>query len=250
MERAVDQARRRNPAVDHSYFDFLGDLLLLRIDDPEARTFVMKLQQVTGPVAAKGVEDTAFYIFNRLVALNEVGGEPSRLGTTVGQVHRFCARRRPGGLSTTSTHDTKRSEDVRARIAVLSELPGEWERALVDWSRISRRHRRRGAPDRNEEYLLYQTLLGAWPIEADRVAAYMLKAAREAKVNTSWVSPNERWDAAIEQFVRAVMADETFVAAFLPLQGRVAGYGMYNALSQLVLKLTVPGVPDVYQGQE
>jgi (1->4)-alpha-D-glucan 1-alpha-D-glucosylmutase len=254
VERAAAGARRRNPAMDRSYFDFLRELLLLRVEDPEARTFVMKLQQVSGPVAAKGVEDTAFYVFNRLVALNEVGGEPDRFGVTVAQFHRFCAQRPAGGLSTTSTHDTKRSEDVRARIAVLVELPNEWERALTAWSRIARKHRRRvagrPAPDRGEEYLLYQTLLGAWPISADRAVEYMRKATKEAKVNTSWISPNERWDAAVEQFVRALLADEAFLGAFRPLQERVAGYGMYNGLSQLLLKLAVPGVPDVYQGQE
>ncbi|HEV8633795.1 MAG TPA: malto-oligosyltrehalose synthase [Chloroflexota bacterium] len=257
VERAIAEARRRNPTTDASYFAFLRDLLLLKVDDPEARSFVMKLQQVTGPVAAKGVEDTAFYAYNRLVALNEVGGEPDRFGVSVGRFHRLCAeraRRQPGGLTPTSTHDTKRSEDVRARIAVLSELPGEWERSLTEWERLNRRKRRRvggrSAPDRNEEYLLYQTLLGAWPIDAERAVEYMRKAAKEAKVNTSWISPNEEWDAALEAFVRAVLADEAFLAAFAPLQRRVAGYGLYNALGQTLLRLTVPGVPDVYQGQE
>jgi (1->4)-alpha-D-glucan 1-alpha-D-glucosylmutase len=270
VESAIAAARRRNPALDPSVFVFLRDLLLLRLGDPDdlegqelQRHFVMKFQQTTGPVAAKGVEDTAFYVYNRLVALNEVGGEPDRFGTAPEAFHALNAERQrdwPGGLSASSTHDTKRSEDVRARLAVLSELPGEWGRQVGEWSRRNRRKARQvggqRAPDRNEEYLLYQTLVGAWPLGRPdsaftaRIVEYMRKATKEAKVNTSWINPNEAWDAALSGFVEAVLGDEDFLASFDPFARRVAHYGMYNSLAQTLLKLASPGVPDVYQGQE
>jgi len=179
IETAVNRARSRNPTIDPSIYDFLRDILLLRYPDtldPEAReeqrTFVMKFQQLTGPVMAKGMEDTAFYIYNRLTSLNEVGGEPQRFGTTVAAFHRQNQERLrdwPAAMLATSTHDTKRSEDVRARISVLSELPEQWRTALTRWSRWNRRKKidvdGTPAPHRNEEYLLYQTLLGVWPFE-------------------------------------------------------------------------------------
>lgn len=257
VERASAEAKRRNPADDPTVFDFLANLLLLRVDDPKARHFVMKFQQTTGPIAAKGVEDTAFYVYNRLVSLNEVGGEPDRFGGSVAAFHALNAHRQsfwPGGLSTTSTHDTKRSEDVRARINVFSELPREWARAVSDWSRRARRHTRRvdgrRAPDRNEEYLLWQTIVGAWPIERQRLVAYMQKATKEAKVNTSWINPNPRWDEAVAAFAEAVLTDLELMAAVEPFARRVAHYGAYNSLSQTLLKLASPGVPDIFQGQE
>src|SRR5205823_3837654 len=225
--------------------------------------FVMKFQQTTGPIAAKGVEDTAFYVYNRLVALNEVGGEPDRFGTAPAAFHALNAQRQrdwPGGLSASSTHDTKRSEDVRARLAALSELPGEWGPLVGEWSRRNRRKARKvggqRAPDRNEEYLLYQSLVGAWPFARPdeaftaRIVEYMRKATKEAKVNTSWINPNEAWDAALAGFVEAVLGDEAFLASFDPFARRVAHYGMYNSLAQTLLKLAAPGVPDIYQGQE
>ncbi|MDF3017443.1 MAG: treY, partial [Thermomicrobiales bacterium] len=228
--RAVALAKRRNPATDPSVFNFLADVLLLREDrddgplsvqerDERCR-FVMKFQQLTGPVMAKGVEDTAFYRYNRLVALNEVGSDPAAFGTSVAEFHRENAeraRRWSHGLLTSSTHDTKRSEDVRARIAVLSELPREWRAAVNRWTRLNRRAKTRvesaSAPDRNDEYLFYQTLLGAWPWGAetpddafvDRIEAFMLKAARESQVHTSWVNPDPAYEDALQQFVRAAL---------------------------------------------
>jgi (1->4)-alpha-D-glucan 1-alpha-D-glucosylmutase len=270
VETAIAAARRRNPAQDPSVFAFLRDLLLLRLGDPDdaegqelQRRFVMKFQQTSGPVTAKGVEDTAFYVFNRLVALNEVGGEPDQFGTTPEAFHQLNARRQrewPAGLSASSTHDTKRSEDVRARLAVLSELSAEWARMVAEWTRINRRKGREigglRAPDRNEEYLLYQTVVGALPFERPdasftaRIVEYMRKATKEAKVNTSWINPNEAWDAALAAFVESVLGDRAFLASLQPFAARVAHYGMYNGLTQTLLKLASPGVPDVYQGQE
>ncbi len=291
VESAVAEAKRRNPRTDPSIFDFIRGTLLgpanpapvPRASDAEGTAggappesealrlqFIAPFQQTTGPVMAKGVEDTAFYVYNRLLALNEVGGEPDRFGTSITAFHRQNQRRArawPTALLATSTHDTKRSEDVRARIAVLSELPREWRAALTRWSRLNGRKKHsvdgRQAPDRNEEYLLYQTLLGAWPLEPldagqyatfrDRIAAAMLKSVKEAKVNTSWINPNAAYEAAVQQFVHAILdtgAPNPFLEDFHALRERVAFFGLFNALSQTLLKLTSPGVPDIYQGNE
>jgi (1->4)-alpha-D-glucan 1-alpha-D-glucosylmutase len=277
IQAAVAEAKRRNPRTAETIFDFLSDTLLLRNlyqfneeDRPGIINFVMKLQQVTGPVAAKGVEDTAFYVYNRLTSLNEVGGNPQRFGNSLGAFHRANEERLarwPHAMLATSTHDTKRSEDVRARISVLSELPTEWRAALGRWSDLNAAKKGTAdgqpAPSRNDEYLLYQTLLGAWP-EAEpgepgyagfreRITAYLLKAVKEAKVHTSWVNANEAYDGAVEAFVRRLLVDDPadpFLADFRQLQRRVAFFGQFNALSQLLLKLTSPGVPDVYRGTE
>ena len=274
--RAVHLARRRNPAMERTVFEFLRDVLLPPKDNPHPvdeelrRTFVLKFQQCTGPITAKGVEDTAFYVFNRLVALNEVGGEPASTGLDVEAFHRQNAARlaeSPHCLLATSTHDTKRSEDVRARLAALSELPDEWSRAVRRWHTMNRTHRHEidgePAPDANEEYLLYQTLLGAWPREGlhdgnraeftQRIQDYMLKAVREAKVNSSWLEPNAAWDSAVREFVAALLAPggrNRFPQRLAPLAERVAQLGAVNSLAQTVLKLTCPGVPDFYQGSE
>ncbi len=274
IEMAVARARRRNPAVDPSIYDFIRDILLLRYPDTpdpaareEQRNFVMKFQQLTGPVMAKGLEDTAFYIFNRLTSLNEVGGEPKYFGTTVSAFHRKNHERLrdwPFSMLSTSTHDTKRSEDVRARINVLSELPDAWRKALTRWSRLNRRKKTevedKLAPDRNEEYLLYQAILGTLPLEpmsdeerktyVERIQNYMTKATREAKVNTSWLSTNNEWDKAVQRFVAAILNDQRFLDDARELNRMVVHFGVYNSLAQTMLKLTAPGVPDIYQGQE
>ena len=277
VDRAIRLAIRRNPATSRTVFEFIRNILLLRWPDdltPEAREehagFVMKFQQLTGPVMAKGLEDTTFYVYNRLVSLNEVGGEPARFGVPVREFHEWMARRRerwPLALSTTSTHDTKRSEDVRARINVLSEIPAQWGERVRRWASLNAPRKAvvedEALPDANDEYLLYQSLVGAWPLgEADegdraefveRVQQYMEKATREAKVHTSWINPHEEYDRALRDFVAAVLDPEgsrEFLDDFLPFQRRVARAGMLNSLSQTTLKLTVPGVPDIYQGQE
>ncbi len=274
IDVAINRAKRRNPQLEVSIFDFIGEILKLNYPDTlqeeqreQQRRFVMKFQQLTGPVMAKGVEDTTFYIFNRLSSLNEVGGEPQRFGTSISAFHRHNqarARNWPHSMLASSTHDTKRSEDVRARITVLSELPKEWRTAFGKWARLNRRKKidvdGALAPDRNEEYLLYQTLLGSWPttpmdaserdIYTERIQQYMIKAIREAKVHTSWLNQNEAYDNAVRAFVAAVIADAKFVAAFAPLHAQVAHFGIFNALGQQLLKLTAPGVPDIYQGTE
>ncbi len=277
VEVAVAFAKRRNPAISPSGFDFVRDTLLLRAPDQADEAyraaqlaFVQRFQQLTAPVTAKGVEDTAFYRYHRLVSLNEVGGDPDRFGIGVDEFHRQCAARQaqwPGGLSATATHDAKRGEDVRARIHVLSELPRAWRAAVTRWHRWNRAHLTRvdgaPAPDPNDEYLFYQTLVGAWPLEPadggppggfrDRVEQYMLKAVREAKVHTSWINANEAYESALRSFVARTLDPATagaFLADFEAFHRPVARLGMVNGLAQVLLKLTAPGVPDFYQGTE
>jgi len=270
-------AKRRNPAINVSVFDFVRDTLLLRYPANADATyrqdqlaFVQKFQQLTSPVTAKGVEDTAFYRYHPLVSLNEVGGEPDRFGVPVEEFHRQCLARQekwPAGLNATSTHDTKRSEDVRARINALSEMPRVWRQTVSRWHRWNRRHFTEvdggPAPTRNDEYLLYQTLVGAWPLGSagpDEMAAltvriqqYMLKATKEAKLNTSWVNPNEAYDEALKSFVARVLmpgSGNRFLTDFLAFHANVARLGMVNSLAQTLLKITAPGVPDFFQGTE
>jgi (1->4)-alpha-D-glucan 1-alpha-D-glucosylmutase len=232
--------------------------------------FVMEFQQVTGPVMAKAVEDTAFYVYNRLVSLNEVGGDPEEFGVLLETFHRQNSARRkrwPHSMLTLTTHDTKRSEDVRARIDVLSEIPEDWMAALDRWTLMNSPHKTQVdgefAPDLNDEYLFYQTLLGTWPSEAftaetfadyrERITAYMQKAIKEAKVHTSWVNPNALYDHAVDAFVRKVLDAATandFMADFGRFHPRIAHGGMLNSLAQTLFKMTAPGVPDFYQGTE
>ena len=280
IERAVAAAKRRNLAVEESVFNFLRDILLFRFPEnlnEEERAehvhFVLKFQQSTGPIMAKGLEDTAFYIYNRLAALNEVGGEPQQFGSSIDQFHEQNITRQrdwPGSLLATSTHDTKRSEDVRARMVAISELPLVWRRSLSRWRTLNRPFKQiiddAEAPDRNEEYLLYQILLGTWPTEPfgempddarekyiDRIRQYMAKALKEAKVNTSWIRPNEQWDWAMSNFVSRILEKSPknkFLPTFTPVAEEIARLGAINSLSQLLLKLAAPGVPDIYQGNE
>jgi len=275
IEHAVLEARRRNPGRPGVAFGFIGALLLKQAghipedEHGEHMRFVAKFQQVTSPVTAKGIEDTALYVYNRLVSLNEVGSEPDRFGVAPEALHARMAERAarwPHGLSATSTHDTKRSEDVRARINVLSELPGAWKQATTRWARANRKGRTmvegQSYPSRNEEYLLYQTLVGTWPFEPmtaqqeeeyrGRILTYMQKAMREAKVFTSWLNPSEAHEKAMTRFVEIALAadNDAFRTDFLALETRVAQCGIYNSLAQLAIKAGAPGVPDFYQGTE
>jgi (1->4)-alpha-D-glucan 1-alpha-D-glucosylmutase len=251
----VDTARQRRPDLDIELISFIGDLLTGVYPGGEEASFAVRFAQVSAPVMAKGVEDTAFYRYLPLVSLNEVGGDPGRFGRPVADFHHAmasAARHWPEAMLTLSTHDTKRSGDVRARLSLLSQLPREWERAVAGWAAGNERHKRDGWPDRNAEYLLYQSLVGAWPIEVGRASAFMLKAAKEAKVHTSWTDPNARYDDALSAFVTAVLADRDFVAAlegFLATR-RLVELGRVTSLAQTALLLTCPGVPDLYQGTE
>jgi len=275
IERALRDARRRNPVTHETIFDFIGQVLLL--DDPEGigdadrrerRDFVMKVQQVTGPVMAKGVEDTAFYRYFPLAALDEVGGHPESMGTSLAQFHRKMQERRelaPSALSATDTHDAKRSEDARARLAVLSEISEDWEKAVDRFRAMNRAHRavwgNSLAPDEHDEYLFYQTVLSIWPPEQDqlpshlvaRVSAYMTKAIHEAKRHSSWINPSRTYDEASTAFVAAALdpsRSPEFLAALGDLRRRIERAGLWNSLTQTVIKIAAPGVPDFYQGTE
>lgn len=277
IEIAVSKAKRKTPAMNESVFDFLKDVLLLKYpenfkdaDQREWLDFVMKFQQVTGPVTAKGLEDTTFYIYNRLASLNEVGGSPERFGTPMETFHGQNIERSkfwPHTFIATSTHDTKRSEDVRARINVLSEIPDEWREHLTRWRRLNKKNvvivEGQTVPDPNEEYLLYQTLIGAWPVEPitgpeyemfkKRIEDYMVKALREAKVNTSWINPNANYENILMSFIEAILNTtrrNKFLKDFQAFQKQISHYGIYNSLSQTLLKITSPGIPEFYQGTE
>jgi (1->4)-alpha-D-glucan 1-alpha-D-glucosylmutase len=226
-------------------------LLLERPANPE---FVTRFQQTTPPVVAKGIEDTAFYRYGRLLALCDVGGDPGRFGIDDERFHAANAeraRRFPEAMLNTMTHDTKRSSDVRARIAALTWLPEEWERHVRHWLELTESLRSdEGAPDDLERYFLFQTLVGAWPIESGRIRQYMEKALREAKRNTNWIDQNEAWETGVAAFCEGLYEHEEFLADFVPFAATVARLGDRIALATIALKLTVPGVPDIYQGDE
>jgi (1->4)-alpha-D-glucan 1-alpha-D-glucosylmutase len=281
LERAIVRARRRNPAMESTIFDFFREVMLPRdpadvpVSGPDRRggypaadeqevaerlRFAMKFQQYTGPLQAKGLEDTVFYRHNVLLSLNEVGGDPSRFGLSAAEFHeqnQFRRQEWPYEMIATGTHDTKLGEDVRARIDALSEIPDEWEREVSKWMRLNKAARTivdgEPAPDRNDEYRFYQVLLGAWPIDVPRLQAYMAKAVREAKEHSSWINPDETYEAAAAAFVERVLAGREavkFLPAFRTFQERIARCGLVNSLSQVTLKIASPGVPDFYQGTE
>ena len=256
-------------------FDFIGEVLLLETPEGigdeqrrERREFVMKFQQVTGPVMAKGLEDTAFYRYFPLAALEEVGGHPESMGTSLAQFHRKMLERvehSPSALSATDTHDAKRSEDARARLCVLSEISEEWERAVDLFRELNRPLRAESsglvAPDEHDEYLFYQTVLGIWPPGAhtpphdlaERVSSYMMKAIHEAKRHTSWINPSRPYDEAMAAFAAAALdprRSTAFLDALGALRRRIELPGLWNSLAQTVLKIAAPGVPDFYQGSE
>ncbi|HRA46666.1 MAG TPA: malto-oligosyltrehalose synthase [Thermomicrobiales bacterium] len=275
IERAVRDAIRFNPEQDQSIFEFILQVLIEAVapeeDSPQAadkRRFRYKMQQLTGPVMAKGLEDTAFYEFNRLIALNEVGGEPDRFGRSVPDIHAAFRRRAsdwPHTMLAGSTHDTKRSEDARARIAVLSEFPRDWRAAINRWSRLNRKHRRRvegfAAPHKADEYVLYQTLIGVAPDDGlhpapeyvERIVQAMQKSVREAAVRSNWTNPHEGYEAALEHYIRTVLdpaVSSEFLADLALMEERVARAGWINSLTTTILRFTTPGFPDLYQGTE
>jgi glycogen operon protein len=272
---AVERAKAAAPSLPADVFDFVRDVLLLKLEDqlpeeqrPLYRDFVLRFQQLTAPIMAKGFEDTALYVDHRLVSLNDVGGDPAHFGVSPGDFHKLNAdrgKRWPAALVASSTHDTKRSEDVRARVSVLSEIPDEWQAHLNAWSLLNDKHRGSAAelpaPTRNDEYLLYQTLLGVWPDEdlddaglaalRARVWQYMLKALREAKLHTDWIDPKPDYEDCVRRFVDALLQpDSPFLKLFIPFQRRIAALGKMNSVSSLILKLGMPGVCDTYQGTE
>jgi (1->4)-alpha-D-glucan 1-alpha-D-glucosylmutase len=276
IDWAVAAAKSRRSVTEAPVFDFVRAALLVELPSTSElmsrriRLFAMKFQQVTAPVTAKGIEDTALYRFNRLVSLNEVGGEPAAYGSSVRAFHVDAQHRSrcwPHEMLATSTHDTKRSGDVRARISVLSEMTAVWRQTIERWSRFNRSRKRevdgRRAPSRNDEYLLYETLVGSWPVDEpdeaaaeqyrQRIESYMIKAAREAKARTSWSNVNAGYEDALGQFVGAILDRRNgnlFLADFVAFHRAVVRFGLLNGLTQTLCKLTAPGVPDIYQGDE
>jgi (1->4)-alpha-D-glucan 1-alpha-D-glucosylmutase len=253
VDFAIEAAKQNRPEIDADLFDFFRSILLLETTGPLESELVMRFQQSTGPVMAKGVEDTTFYCYNRFIALNDVGGEPNQFGVSVEDFHRHnqtMAAEHPHTMLATATHDTKRGEDVRMRLAALSEVPQRWASMVRLWSAKNDRHRTQFQPDRNAEYMFYQILVGAWPINAERMTAYMEKATREAKQHTSWLTPNEEYEKSLKQFVEVTLADEEFCKSVADFVAELVAAGRVNSLAQTLLKLTSPGVPDIYQGCE
>lgn len=251
--QAVEQAMNSRTDLDPELFIFLKNLLLLRTSGPLEGELAMRFQQLSAPAMAKGVEDTAFYRFNRLVSLNEVGGDPARFGVSVDFFHQACIQVQddcPLSMLATTTHDTKRSEDVRSRLALLSEIPEKWAEAVHTWAACNEQHRRGACPDRNTEMLIYQTLVGAWPMDAQRMMTYLEKAVREAKVHTSWTQQNQDFEQAVQGFIQAVMNDRAFLNGLESFVAELELPGRINSLAGTLIKLTAPGVPDIYQGTE
>ncbi len=273
IEEVIRQAKEQAPLLQHE-MDFIEKMMLLEFDESLTQTerekwlyFVMRMQQYTGPLMAKGVEDTTLYVYNRLLSLNEVGGNPSHFGITLTNFHTFNQKHQlnwPHTMNTTATHDTKRGEDMRARLNVLSEIPDDWEQKVNTWSSLNQgqKSQRNGStiPDCNDEYFLYQTLVGAFPFAehehssfVERVKEYIIKSIREAKVHTAWLRPDSEYENAFTSFVEKVLdpsISETFLTDFRSFQQRIAEYGIFNSLSQTLLKIAAPGVPDFYQGTE
>ena len=253
---AIAAAKVTRPDLPADLFDVIADLLLLRLAGPLESEFVVRFQQLSGPVMAKGVEDTALYRYLRLVALNDVGGDPGRWSLPArGELDAFdrasaaTQERWPETMLTTSTHDTKRSEDVRARLLVLAEVPERWAEAVGRWSDSAAEHGV-NVPDGHAQYLVFQTLVGAWPIDADRLSAYLVKALREAKLRTSWSQPDPAYEASVTAFATRFIDDSELCAAVAAFVGSILVAGRVNSLSQTLIKLTAPGIPDLYQGTE
>lgn len=250
---AIERAKANRGNLDTGLFDFIAEVLTLGARGELETEFVYRFQQFTSPVMAKGVEDTAFYCYNPLVSLNEVGGAPDQGALTTEEFHRYSSRivdSHPLTMTTLSTHDTKRSDDVRARLAVLTEMPGPWRAFIRRWSSANAAFKINGQPDRNTEYLLYQTILGAWPIQLDRLGAYMEKAAREAKRETSWTQQNREFEGALRAFIDSLYNSREFIGAVEEFVSRLVTAGRLNSLAQTLLKATAPGIPDTYQGSE
>jgi (1->4)-alpha-D-glucan 1-alpha-D-glucosylmutase len=250
---AVAVARTQRTDIDPGLFDFIGSVLSLETRGTLETEFLLRFQQFTSPVMAKGVEDTAFYCFNRMIGLNEVGAAPDGNGISIDQFHEYCSRmqtQHPLAMTTLSTHDTKRSDDVRARLAVLTEIPSRMRATFHRWSRKNRPFKTQSFPDLNTEYFLYQSLIGAWQISKDRVIAYMEKAVREAKQQTSWTHQNKEFEDALRSFIGRILESAEFVSELERFVAQILLPGRINSLVQTLLKCTAPGVPDTYQGSE
>ncbi len=253
IRRAIESAKVNRADIDGGLFDFMRDVLTLKVIGKTETEFVNRFQQFTAPVMAKGVEDTAYYCWNRLTAMNEVGGDPDCDGFSLEGFHEYQVRMQqtfPMTMTALSTHDTKRSDDVRARMIVLTEMPDAFAEAVRRWSAHNAKFRSGDQIDTGTEWYLYQTLIGAWPISGERLREYMQKAMREAKVRTSWVANNAEYESALSGYIDAILADQEFVAELEKFVGEIVGAGRVNSLAQTLMKYTAPGVPDLYQGGE
>ena len=253
LAKATQCAKDNRTDMDASLFDFLLSVLTLEVRGERESEFVARFQQFTSPVMAKGVEDTAFYVYNRLTALNEVGADPGRAGVTVDEFHDYQQRMQsthPGTMVGLSTHDTKRSDDVRARMYVLSEMPEEFGAQVQSWNAMTAQYRSERYPDRRTEWFYYQTLVGAWPLDAERATAYMMKAMHEAKLETSWVAANEEYEKSLTAFIEGTLKDAGFCASVTAFVAKLEKAWQANSLAQTLMKHTAPGVPDMYQGGE
>ncbi|MGV2828572.1 malto-oligosyltrehalose synthase [Myxosarcina sp. GI1(2024)] len=269
IQQTIKAAQKKAPLLINE-INFIQKLLLLEYEDFRSKSqreewlhFVMRSQQLTGPLMAKGVEDTLLYVYNRLLSLNEVGGNPGHFGISLDLFHQFNQNKIQNwryGMNTTSTHDTKRGEDARARLNVLSEIPQAWETQINQWSELNQAHKQSNIPDDNDEYFFYQTLIGAFPFSEreltdfpTRIKNYILKAVREAKLHTAWLRPDEEYERGFLDFIDRVLdrkKSKSFWDKFIPFQEKIAEYGIYNSLTQVLIKNTAPGVPDLYQGTE
>ena len=249
----INAAKKNAPKINLKLYYFIRDILLLKYSGKNVFDFIFRFQQLTVSVMAKGGEDTALYCYNRFIPLNEVGGNPDKFGSSVKEFHQaMLAANRcyPHAMLTTSTHDTKRSEDVRARLVLLSEIETQWFAAVTEWTRHNENIHAENVPDRNMQYFLYQNLVGVWPFPQERLIAYIIKAAREAKTHTSWFFPNLVYEQKLQHFIEDILADKKFCELFEAFVQPLINAGRINSLSQMVLKFTVPGIPDIYQGSE
>lgn len=250
---ATAQANIQRGDIDPRLFDFIAEVLMANERGALESEFIMRFQQFTSPVMAKGVEDTAFYCFNRMIGLNEVGGSPARDGITLHEFHDYCTRMQatwPQTMTALSTHDTKRCDDVRARLATLTEIPVRWRSVVSLWADRNQALKTNGSPDRNSEYFLYQTLIGAWPISEERLSAYMEKAVREAKQCTNWTQPSKEFEEGLRSFIHRLLECRHFVTSLEELVEEIDTAGRSNSLAQSLLRYTAPGVPDTFQGGE
>ena len=253
VKTAISRAQFYLPRIDPLVWDFLDNLFMLRVRGETETRFILRFQQFTGPAMAKGVEDTTFYSFNRLTSLNEVGGEPGGFGTSLERFHEVCRTNQaetPETLLATATHDTKRGEDARIRINLLSEIAEEWSGTVKHWMEMTGPYRERDLPDPNTLYLIFQTLVGAWPIDRQRLTDYMLKAVKEAKIHTTWTETNTGYESSLSAFIAGILSDTAFVRDVERFTASLLGPAWISSLSQVLIKCTAPGIPDFYQGTE
>ena len=253
IDNAIQLAKAGKPKVSPAIFELLRKILVERGNGEAEDEFADRFQQLTGPAMAKGVEDCAFYCFNCFVSLNEVGGNPAQFGSSVETFHGQCVTRQqdwPESMLGTASHDTKRGEDVRARLNVLSEIPEDWSAAVQQWAHLNERHHHGAYPGRNVEYFIYQTIVGAWPVSEERLLAYVEKAMREAGQHTSWKEPDSAYESGAKKFVSSLLKEPEFIGSLEQFVHSISEAGRINSLSQTLIKLTAPGVPDIYQGCE